>query len=179
MKKSTKWKVHVVSTCIGFFSADPSSKSFRKLGLKVTQGRDFEVEVVRGVLHPFPEHWTLHPDSLERLHKFQGSGGVKVLIINVQLKETMEGLTEVSALGLKLDRFSKNHEATAMREIAEELAHTCVKLNVNVLANQKVICPEIQEVFRQKGVFAIERLGRLSAKELEFLSKVFYTQNSV
>ena len=145
--------------------------------MKATQGRDFEVEVVRGVLHPFPEHWTLHHDSLERLHK--GSGSVKVLIINVQLKETMEDLTEVSALGLKLDRFSKKHEATAMREIAEELAHTCVKLNVSVLANQKVICPEIQEVFRQKGVFAIERLGRLSAKELEFLSKVFYTQNSV
>lgn len=159
---------HSVKIVTAFLQTVPDNpKTCCRLGLKVVQGMDFSLETVPGVMHHFPEFWTVR----EKLDL----DNAKVLLLNVQLKEDMGEMTEVS--DVKLDPATSTHQREAMRALVGELAGVCARLGVSVVANQRVICPELQDIFRQKGVVAIERLGRETAQRLQCLTKGHVVQN--
>ena len=167
--KRSEVQDHSVKLVTAFLQTLPENpkEACCKLGLKVVQGMDFSLETVPGVMHHFPEHWTFR----EKLDL----DDCKVLLLNVQLKEGMEEMTEVG--DVLLDPTTSHHQREAMRTLVNELAGVCAKLGVSVVANQKVICPDLQDIFRRRGLLAIERLGTDTAQRLACLASGHIVQN--
>ena len=155
---------HSIKILEAFLTSLPSELNscvMCKLNLNVVSSQDQGVQFMSGVVHPFPE-------KLETKEIAQRTN-CKLLLMNVQLKNHMKEMSEVQTADIDL-KYSQEYEEIAMKTLAERLAAFCLKNGVDVVANQRVICPELQEVFSKSGLFAIERLGTVTTQRLQCLS---------
>ena len=58
-----------------------------------------------------------------------------------------------------------------MINCVRQLVQFCVKENVKVIANQKVVGPEMKDIFRQNQILVLERLGREGIHRLKSVSR--------
>ena len=75
------------------------------------------------------------------------------------------------------EAISRKLERQIMINSVKQIIDFCVKLDVKIVANQKVLGCEIKELFRRKKIVVLERLGSEGIERLKCVSKC-YSQSS-
>ena len=71
------------------------------------------------------------------------------------------------------EAISRKHEHQFMIDSVKTIVEFCVRFDIKIVANQKVVGCEIKELFRKKKIIVLERLGHDGIERLKCVSRCY------